>query len=138
MATGTRRPNQARLKRRIESVLRPYLAGPSTWYTGCNGDTDDAVLAYLAENGQKPIAVGYGRFSESRGARELLRDGRAQFVDAAMEAIPRGLTGPNERDIFFCTKADLVIVFWDGESRGTKRLTDYFQENGRSLLISYI
>ncbi len=55
-----------------------------------------------------------------------------------VEPLPKGLTGPSERDIFFCAKADLVILLWDGESPGTKKLTDYFEQIGKNLLIGFI
>jgi len=60
------------------------------------------------------------------------------FLDATLEAIPRGLTGPTPRDVFFAARADLIVLLWDGVSGGTARLAHYFQENQVSLLMGFV
>jgi hypothetical protein len=48
------------------------------------------------------------------------------------------LTGPTERDIFFASRADLVVLFWDGKSKGTARVIDFFQRNMNNVLIGFV
>jgi hypothetical protein len=35
-------------------------------------------------------------------------------------------------------KSDLIILLWDGDSSGTKRMVDYYQEQGVSTLLAFI
>ena len=51
-----------------------------------------------------------------------------------MEAIPKGLTGPSPRDMFFCIKAGLIMLFWDGENAGTGELLRYFEQQATGLI----
>ena len=137
-ATGSSRADPARTRRRVETVLRPYLGLGATWYTGSNGLGDEAVLEFLVSHGERAIAVGYNRLDMSRHVRERVESGHIGFLDGSVEPVPKGMTGPSERDAFLHAKADLVIVFWDGESQGTRRLIEYFQSYGKNLLIGFI
>jgi hypothetical protein len=59
-------------------------------------------------------------------------------LDASVEAIPRGLPGPTERDILFASRADLVVLFWDGKSEGTARVLEFFRGNMNNVLIGLV
>jgi hypothetical protein len=96
------------------------------WYCGSNGIVDECALEYLLKNEQPVVTVAYYRYDFSQGVRQLVQQGKVQFIDASVESLPKGLTGPSERDIFFCVKADLVVLFGDGKSAGTKKLIRYF------------
>ena len=115
------RANPARVHRRVETLLHKYLALQPIWYCGTNGIVDETVLQYLMERQQRVVAVGYHRFDFSESVRQLVQQKNVPFLDASVETIPRGLAGPTERDILFASKADLVVLFWDGKSEGTAR-----------------
>ena len=136
--TGSMNADVAKLKRRIETVLAPYLNEDVAWLCGSNGVTDETVLDFLARQGERPTAVGYNRYDLSQTIRGMVDDDQINVVDASIENLPRGLSGPSERDVLFASRADLVIVFWDGRSRGSKRLIDYFTANGTNILIGFI
>ena len=67
----------------------------------------------------------------------MVDDNRVNVMDASIENPPRGLSGPSERDVLSASRADLVILFWDGDSGGTRRLIDYFTANGTNILIGF-
>jgi hypothetical protein len=136
--TGSMNADPAKLKRRIETVLAPYLAEDAAWYSGGRGTTDELVLEFLVSHGKRPNAVGYNRYDLSQPVRQLIADKRIDVVDASIENLPKGLSGPSERDVLFASRADLVILFWDGDSSGTKRLIDYFTANGTNILVGFI
>ncbi len=48
------------------------------------------------------------------------------------------MQGPSARDIFFCTRADLIVLLWDGESAGTRDLIQFYQQQGVSNLLTFI
>jgi hypothetical protein len=136
--TGSAHANERKVRRRAETLLQPYLGLDAMWYCGTSGTVDESVLAYLVENKQRAVAVGYHRYDITEPVRELVASGKVRFLDATVESVPRGLSGPTERDIFFSAKSDLVALFWDGKSRNTGRLVRYFEENAKSLLVGFV
>jgi hypothetical protein len=136
--TGTSVADPARVQRRVETLLRAYLSLDAMWYCGTNGIVDEAVLHYLVEHKQRAVAVGFHRLDFSLGVLQLVQESKVPFLDASVEAIPRGLSGPTERDILFASRADLVVLFWDGKSRGTAQVIDFFRGNMNNLLIGFV
>ena len=136
--TGSMNADVAKLRRRIEIVLEPYLEEDVAWLCGSNGLTDEMVLDFLASRGERPTAVGYNRYDLSQSIRRMIDDNRVNVVDASIENLPKGLSGPSERDVLFASRADLVILFWYGDSGGTRRLIDYFTANGTNILIGFV
>jgi hypothetical protein len=136
--TGSMRADPARVHRRVETLLRPYLSLQPLWYCGTNGIVDEAVLQYLMEHQQRVVAVGYHRLDFSDAVRQLVQANKLSFLDASVETIPRGLDGPTERDIFFASKADLVVLFWDGKSQGTGQIIEFFQRNMNNVLVGFV
>jgi hypothetical protein len=136
--TGSMRAHQARAKQRVRALLSPYLSPGTLWYCGSNGTSDECVLEFLVDCKQNSVAVGYHRLDLSEGVRRLVSDKKVGFLDASLESLPKGLEGPSERDTFFAMKADLVILLWDGESKGTRTLIRYFEAQGRNLLIGFV
>jgi hypothetical protein len=65
-------------------------------------------------------------------------EGRVSFIDASVERLPRSIEGPTARDILFCIKSDLVVLFWDGESPGTRAVADYYQDQGVATLLAFL
>ena len=136
--TGTMNANEAKVTRRLEAILGPYLGEATHWLAGSVGTVDVTATFFLIEHQQNVTIVGYNRFDCAAELRPLVEEGRLTFLDASLESIPKGMTGPSERDILFCMKSDLVILFWDGESRGTREMVSYFQDEGVSTLLSFI
>jgi len=162
VVTGSMDAEPARVARRVESLLSPYLGRGTTWYCGTAGNVDEAVLMFLMAHKERVVAVAYHCYDFSPNVRRLVESGKLSFIDASLEAIPKGLAGPSEprfslgrrtsskrivpggmaglteRDSFFCAKGDLIILFWDGKSRGTQQLIRYFTENGKNLLAARV
>jgi hypothetical protein len=136
--TGTMSANEAAVLRRIETLLSPYLSETACWLVGSEGTVDIATARFLVERRQKVTAVGYNRFDCAGELRPLVEEGKLSFLDAAVEPIPKRMSGPSERDILFCIKSDLVVLFWDGKSAGTREMVSYFQDQGVSTLLAFI
>jgi hypothetical protein len=136
--TGSMGANEASAIARTADVLGAYLSDSTTWYIGSVGVVDLAAAHYLLQNGQRVTVVGYDRFDCARELRALVQEGRLTFVDASTQSIPKGLQGPSARDVFFCMRSDLVILFWDGESFGTKQMVEYFQQQGICTLLASV
>ena len=136
--TGSMEGDPVRVLRRVETILQPYLDRGAVWFCGSVGAVDEAVLVYLSAKKERLVAVAYNRFDFSDASRQLVQERRIPIVDASVESLPKGLTGPSARDIFFCMKADLVVLFWNGESTGTQKLIRYFEQEGKNLLVGFI
>ena len=136
--TGSMNANEAAASRRIQCLLSPYLSDTTSWLVGSVGTVDLTAIRFLLGHRQRVTAVGYHRFDCAAELRPAIESGRLTFVDASIEPIPRGMKGANERDIMFCIKADLIILFWDGESEGTKKAAQYYRDQGVSNLLAFI
>jgi len=138
VVTGTAHAESIRVNRRIEILLQPYLGSHAIWYCGSTGTVDESTLEFLLKKKELVIPVAYHQYDFSPGVRQMIEAGKVRYIDASMEPLPKGFTGPSGRDVFFCSKADLIILLWDGESRGTKKLIDYFEQKGKNMLIGFI
>jgi len=136
--TGTMNADDLRVRRRIETLLTPYLNGTVTWYCGTYGAVDQATIDFLLQHDQRVVAVGYHQYDLWPYGHELVRDGRLHFLDASVESLPKGIDAPSQRDILFATKADLVVIFWDGDSPGTKKVLQFYETQGKNLLLGFI
>jgi hypothetical protein len=136
--TGSCRADPARVRHRLSTFLEPYLAHDVLWYTGSSGNVDEAAAEYLVGHKQRVIAIGYTRFDVTSRARELVQSGQVRFLDASLETVPRSAVGPTPRDILFSRKADLVILLWDGQSKGTETLVRFYEEQGTNLLLAFV
>jgi hypothetical protein len=136
--TGSMEGDPVRVRRRIEAILGPYTDRGVTWYCGSVGAVDEAALAYLSTKNERVVAVAYNRFDFSDFSRRLVQDKKIPIVDASVESVPKGIAGPSQRDLLFCMKADLVVLFWNGESRGTQELMRYYEQQGKNLLLGFI
>jgi len=136
--TGSMRAHPARTRKRVATILQPYLSAKNLWCCGSVGEVDECAIDYLVDNGQNVVAVGYNRYDYSQRVRNLVSERKVMFVDASVESLPRSIVGPSERDILFYLRADLIILFWDGQSSGTKQLIDFYQVSGKNVLIAYL
>lgn len=136
--TGTMNADTARAGKRIETILQPYLNRGITWYCGGVGTIDELVAHYLVSQGEQTVAVGYDRFDFSPPIRKMIEENKVYAVDASVESLPKGLTGPSNRDVLFASKAEMVILFWDGKSHGTETLLEFRKSNGVNTVIGFI
>ena len=98
------------VRQQLDIILQPYLALGITVLSGHCSGVDLLAERYAEERGY-PI---------ERHAADWARYGRA--------------AGPirNEQMV---VRADCIIAFWDGKSRGTKSLISYAQKHGKELHI---
>lgn len=136
--TGSMDANREKVNNRIETLLTPYLPLNAFWYCGSYGIVDEEAIRFLLKNKQKIIVTGYHKYDLSPAIKKLIENKEIPFIDSSIEPVPRSLTGPSSRDIFFCMKADLIFVFWDGTSKGSWEIIDYYQVNAKNTLIGYI
>ncbi|MBN1420435.1 MAG: hypothetical protein JXP34_16780 [Planctomycetes bacterium] len=136
--TGTMAANEAVALRRVQQTLTPYLSAGTSWLVGSVGTIDVVATQFLLERNQSVTAVGYHRFDCSPELRGLVTRGSLGFLDASVEPIPKGVAGPNARDTLFCMKSDLVVLFWDGQSVGTKTMVEYFRSQGMATLLGFL
>lgn len=136
--TGSTRADPARLSGRARTLLAPYLGEYTTWYCGTVGAADEGAAALLLDLRQRVIAVGYSeRDLAPRMAALLARHG-APFVNAQAELVPKVPGAPSRRDVFFASKADMVVLFWDGQSEGTAELLDWLRRQGKDHLVGFV
>ena len=100
---------------------------------GCGPGSVTATLARAA--GPDGLALGV---DISEPMLDLVKARELPFVDARREQLPRGLQGPTDRDVLFLTKADVVILLWNGESRGTRRLIEWDQANEKDHIVAFV
>jgi hypothetical protein len=136
--TGSMNADPSKVKRRLESLLHPFLGDATTWYCGSFGDTDEIAIQYLIENSQRVVVAGYHAYDISPRVLELLEQHQIPFVDAQKEQLPKGLNAPTERDLIYLIRADLLIAFWDGSSPGTRKLIEWYQKQQKDILVAFV
>jgi hypothetical protein len=122
------RASEAAAARRIEDLLAPYLSDRTTWLVGTVGTVDLVAVQFLLEH----------ELDCAEELRALIEEGKLRFLDASAESLPKGLEGPTSRDVLFCTKSDLVVLLWDGQSRGTQEMVRFYQEQGVNTLLAFV
>ncbi len=119
-------------------LLPHFLRSDVTWYCGSAGDADWVVLKYLIEHQQQVVAVGHHSLDISPPILELIESAKIRFVDASKEQLPKGLEGPNERALLFLTRADLLVVIWEGKSSGTGDLIRFYRSQQRDHFVIFV
>jgi len=136
--TGSFMVDPKRIQKRLKDMLTPYTRSGVAWHCGGAGDADEAVLKFLTGLGEDVTVVVNSPLDFTDGARELTESKNLRVIDASIEAIPKGFSGPSERDILMCLHADLIVLFWDGQSPIIYRLVEYFQSKERSVLVAFV
>jgi hypothetical protein len=136
--TGSMSGNAARLARRMDQLLPPYLGQGALWYCGSYGLVDDTVVPYLLSRRERVVVVGTTAMDLSPDIRSLVEAASVPFLDASVESVPLVLPELSPRVVIFLSKADLVVAFWNGESRGTQAVIRHCQDVRRNLLLGYI
>lgn len=136
--TGSMYADPDRTAHRVRELLTPYCGEQTTWYCGTVGTVDECAARFLLEQGQRVIAVGYGPGDISSNMRAILAQYGAPFVDAQNEQVPSVPGAPSRRDVFFASKADVIVMFWDGVSSGTAQLQKWLQERGKDYAVGFV
>jgi hypothetical protein len=139
--TGTRGAANSRSTRaRIEQVLHPYLETGCQWYVGGQGTVDETALQVLLDAGEANITVvGYNRFDLSGAQLAALETHPAvSFIDSRDEQMPAVADAASPRDVVFATRAQIVVVFWDGLSRNSGRLIEWLTAHGKDHVIGFV
>lgn len=136
--TGSMMASPERVRRRLESLLPPYLGAETTWYCGTAGNADEVAARYLLELRQQVIAVGYAQLDVSSRMLKILEEFHAPFVDASREQLLKVPGAPTARDVLFAQKADLVILLWDGQSEGIRQIASWLSEQEQNHLLAFV
>jgi nucleoside 2-deoxyribosyltransferase len=135
--TGSMNGNFNKCNRRIEWLLEPYLRDDVLWLCGSFGLADECAISYLAERKQKVLVVGYNAFDISEHTLEMIEKYEIPFIDANTEQLPKHFIAPTDRDLLFLTRADLVILMWNGESIGTQEMTEFYKGHQRDFVLGF-
>ncbi|MCC6794425.1 MAG: hypothetical protein IT366_04845 [Candidatus Hydrogenedentes bacterium] len=136
--TGSMLAEEDKARRRIELLLTPYLKRNVLWYCGSNGVVDNYAVSFLTARRERVVAVGYRAFDLSPAIKELVDIGKVQFLDASVESVPLAFPGLSHRDVIMLTKSDLVVVFWDGKSKGTQAIMQTCHDVAKNVLIGFV
>jgi TIR domain len=127
-----------RVIERVHETISVYLNSQILWYCGSAGVADATAVKFLLEEHQQVIVVGYDAYDISDEIRVLLETYQAPFVDPVQEKLPYLPDAPSKRDILFYTKADLVILIWDGQSEGTHNLLKWLRLLHKDHLVAFV
>jgi nucleoside 2-deoxyribosyltransferase len=136
--TGSMYVEPNRAARRLRTLLAPYMDANTTWYCGTFGTVDESAADLLFDAQQRVIPVGYGSYDVSENMLSILERNDATFVDATQEQLPRVEGAPSTRDVLFVSKADLVVVVWNGRSEGTRELLSWLQSQRKDHMIGFV
>lgn len=137
--TGSMDADRGRCERRVEALLGPHVGKGHRWLCGSYGVADEVALQYLVTHRENITIYAHHAYDISDGVRRLVEKEEVPFVDSRREQIPKVSPPPtSERDALFVTKADLVILFWNGYSEGVRELVGWLKESGRDHLVGFI
>ena len=136
--TGSMRASRSQCLRRLETLLEPYLGRSVTWYCGSYGDVDQATCEFLVQKNEKVVVVGYHAYDISEDMLALVKNKGLPFVDATREQLPKGFRGPTQRDVLFFSRADVVILLWNGKSSGTEGMINWYRENEKDHIVGFV
>ena len=135
--TGSMDVEPNRAIRRLRALLTPYMDPSTTWYCGTFGTVDELAADMLLKAEQRVIPVGYGPYDVSERMLRILEANGATFVDATQEQLPVVEDAPSVRDVLFVSKADLILVVWNGRSEGMRRLLHWLQSQKKDHAIGF-
>lgn len=100
---------------------------------GSRGLTTDNLGEYLPEGTTEIISGGAKGIDTC--AREYAVSHGIKLTEVLPEYKKYGRNAPLLRNISIIERADLVLAFWDGKSRGTKFVIDRCYEVGKRIYI---
>lgn len=136
--TGSMDTHPIRCLKHIQEVLSPYLCIKTSWYVGSYGVVDEIAAEFLVSKEQKVKIVGYHSYDLSSKMLQIIKKYKLPFIDAKESHVPLGIKAPSERDLFFYTRADLIMLFWNGKSKGTKEMISWYKNQGKDHLVIFV
>lgn len=136
--TGSQDAEETKTRRRLEALLSPYLSSDTNWMVGSWGMVDELAAEYLGEHSQSVIVVSSRSYHVSQRSLQLVEKFKLLFLEAEQEQIPKGLKAPSNREALFLTKADLIVLLWDGNSPGIKRFLSFYTEQGKDFILGWV
>lgn len=136
--TGSGDADEARTRRRLNTLLPPYLSNDTNWLVGSWGIVDELATQYLAEKKQSVVVVSSRAYHVSQRSLELVEKYNFTFLPAEQEQVPKVLNAPSNREAIFLTQADLVILLWNGESPGIRRFIDWYAQQGQDFILGFV
>ena len=136
--TGSMQAHKAKVSRRAEVLLTPYMSDQTHWLIGSWGNADEAVIEFLVQHGQRITIVGYDSSDISARVLALAEQHGITFLPADQERIPDGLHASSDRDAYFLARADLTVFLWDGESSGIREMLEVFRDQRINHVVGFI
>lgn len=100
---------------------------------GSRGLTVNDLGKYLPEDITEIISG--GAIGVDKCAREYALDHGIKLTEFLPEYDKYGRSAPLKRNITIIENADIVLAFWDGESRGTKNVIDNCKRMGMTVKV---
>ncbi len=82
--------------------------------------------------------VSGGAKGVDRAAKAFAEERKLKYKEFLPDYKRYGIAAPIKRNDEIIDYADLVVVLWDGKSRGTKYVIDRCKKNKKSLMIHYL
>ncbi|MGE0758596.1 MAG: serine/threonine-protein kinase, partial [Pirellulaceae bacterium] len=153
--TGSMHCDSRQLRQNLAELLRPYYGRRTNWYVGTWGAVDEAAAEQLALDRQNLLLVGHRHDDISPHMRALIAQYELPFVDAAgleihhgspsvpdevpeLRAVDSEAAAMNRRDHYFLARADLVVLVWDGFSRGTGAFLACLTQARKKHLLAFV
>lgn len=137
--TGSINARRDRAAQKLGATLQPFVGRGIQWYVGSFGAIDETSVEFLLGNDESITIVGYSSYDLSSHMRDIMkRNDRIEFIDAASESVDPDDAGKTERDEWLRHRADLMIVVWNGQSRGTAELLDWLRMKKKDHIVCYV
>lgn len=136
--TGTFHADPVRAANRMPTLLHPYCDHWTTWYCGSLGVVDVTAAEFLLGESQRLISVARNEDDVSPAMERLIRSAGGAIVDARHEQTPPIAEAPSKRDVYISSRADLLIIVWDGVSPGTAKLLKWLNTLKKDHVVGYL
>lgn len=134
---GSKQADRPRVRRELESLLRPHFGQNTRWFVGSWGATDETAIELLVENKQRCIVVGHDEGDRSPMAHKLIEEHHLEFIAASGERLQR-VEGGRPRDALFLARADLVCLLWTGQSNKVKNLIKWYRDRKKPHIVGFV
>jgi hypothetical protein len=136
--TGSVDVDAHRVKRRLIAILQPYLSVDTNWMVGGSRGVDELAAEYLAEQGESIVVVTSNPYSVSQHSLEIVERFNLPLISADEESTLKGINAKSAREALFLTKADLVILLWNGNSPGIRGFIKWYTEQGKDFVLGFV
>lgn len=145
--TGSMTADAKRVRASLQSILAPFIKYRVQWYVGTLGTVDEVTVEILASQRQQMLLVGYGDGDVSLEMEKLIARHDLTFVDAqgltvstagVDDTVAARLKELEQRDAYFVTKGDLIILIWDRKSPGTRELLEWLMANKKDHMLLFV